>query len=186
MVLPDTASEHDFSEILSSLPSLVTEWQFSLIAKLFQKITRDSRMERRATGESAEGYPSIIDGLNLATSIFSCDVCAFKTPNTNIHFFPEVLGHACLQGRPVYHPPGTRTQDERELCHCGDIRLDPLLHAMVEGILQALNLDQATATTAALDALDPKLTCLLCGTSSAGPGALSWRSAVHHHLANHS
>jgi hypothetical protein len=75
---------------------------------------------------------------------------------------------------------------------------------MVEGILQALNLDQATATTAALDALDPKLTCLLCGTSSAGPGALSWRSAVrlhschflrrltlvlfqvHHHLANHS
>lgn len=118
--------------------------------------------------------------LDLATSVFQC-----IKDSTIGHFYPRLLSYF----HSVPNHPGVALVNREQYNHAagwpanGWFEFDKATSNVIRQILLACDANPETSTFEHLEALDPRLVCLVCaektGSESAGGLTMSWKRAVN-------
>lgn len=141
----------------------------------------------RAVETPLPSKSELVKVLSLATTVFRCEYCSsnfwsfYEDPfhsymppkhsaSTVPLFYPKIMGHRCLTKGRGQDSPMTPSDPISELTGhearrrtrwtCAPLGVDEPAGKIVSNLIIACNLDPLTATTAEMDALDPKLACL--------------------------
>ena len=136
-----------------------------------------------------------LDVLQLATSFFRCSSSRCGSPQLR---FPSVLSHPCARKIPIGGHGRGNLQDwvydalydiedtnDEDGDASGEWNLDEIIQAPSSdamrhclAILEILNLDPKTTTSAQLFELDPIFECVVCNNAEEGRRVMTWETAV--------